>query len=328
MPVIATPVVSPSTSPSAPESGDGTIVCDSGGASGVFVRDVNLSPSASCYFDCTEVFVNIQVTPTIKQGTLVEWELHPNFRDPGPYEYQLQFSRVGSNSADDWEPVGGTAENVFFMIDDVQRVYGKTNWAHYRICLNTPIAQYFSKPISSLGALSFKDRRILAELKRAQVTMFRSQTGTGGVAGALLKRRLAGDPCSCLDPLTKEVTDAECTNCYGTGFAGGYYSPVGCVYAALERTTSHNNLDGGRVRGTVEEGLIVQARMLAVPQLFEEDLWINPKSDARWYLHQIQNEVEWRGIPVAVKVQLRLAPFTDPVYDIEVPDLLPTALAG
>lgn len=331
MPITATPVDTPTP---LPPGGDPVALCEAppvpqlspDASCGVFVKPLDLSAENGCFFNCDEVFANIRVLPTIRQGTLVEWELHPNFRDAGPYEFQLQFGRTGDNDADDWAPVGASAFNVFMMIDDEQRVYGKTNWAHYRICLTTPLAQYFSRPVSSLGDLSFTDRRIFTTMLKAQMQMMRHMSGSGSRAGSLLKRRLFGTPCDCLDKLTREVTDAECPLCYGTSFAGGYYDPIDCIYAAMHPNMSHNNLDGGRARGTIDEGLVVAARMLAVPQLFEEDVWVDPKNDNRWYLHKIQNAVEWRGVAIAVDVELRLAPYTDPIYEVDVPNLLPSEL--
>jgi hypothetical protein len=292
-----------------------------------FVRGAALSAANNCYYDCPEVFINVRSMPTIKQGTLIEWDLHPNFRDPGPYEYQLQFGRTGNHDADDWTPVGGTANDVFFLIDDEQRVFGKTNWAHYRICLTTATAQYFSKPIPSSGSLPFADRAKISEIIRAELTMFRTQTGTGGAPGALLKRKLFGTRCDCVDDMTEEITNPDCELCYGTGFAGGYYEPVNCTYAALDPNRTHNNRDGGRARGTVDEGLVVAARMIAVPQLFEEDVWVDPSNDNRWYIHEIRSLVEWRGTPVVISAELRFAPFSDPIYSISVPALLPEKLA-
>lgn len=327
MAVIGTPVGLAEPLPAVPGQGQGAcevpaLTGSSTGGSVVKPTDIG---GDQCFFNCDQVFANTRVTPTIKRGSLVEFELHPSFTDPGPYEYQLQFGRTGSNDSDDWIIVGTTAFDVSFLVDDTIRVYGKTSWTHYRVCLRTAAATYFSRPVDALGILGFADRRIFHELLRAQQLYLKK---SDGVEGFLLKRRLFGQVCDqdCVDFLTGEVTNSQCPACFGSGFVGGYFSPIPCVYAALERKISHNDLDGGKSRGTVDDALRVKARMLAIPQMFENDVWVDKKNDHRWYIHQIEHASEYRGIPVAANVELRFAPFTDPIYDLEIDALLPEEL--
>lgn len=48
-----------------------------------------------------------------------------------------------------------------------------------------------------------------------------------GIEFAVLKRKHWGLRCkACFDLLTKKVTNSKCPVCYGTGFDGGYFSPV------------------------------------------------------------------------------------------------------
>lgn len=328
MVVIATPIDTVGTLPL--NTATSAASCDVTGVTGSEAGgcDAVVKPTVvgtNCFFDCDQVFANVQALPTIKNGTLVQWEVHPSFTDPGPYEYQLQFGRTGNLDADDWEAVGLTAFNVSFLIDDDTRLYGKTNWTHYRVCLTTPVAKYFSRPIAALGNLGFQDRRIFMEIMRAQQIQLRKSDGSEGF---LLKRRLFGPPCDadCIFEPTKEVINPQCSKCFGSGFAGGYFDPVSCIYVALSPNSSHNNLDGGKVVGTIEEGAVVKGRMLAVPAVFENDVWVDKKNDHRWYIHRIKNVVELRNIPIAIDVEFRFAPFTDPIYDFEILDQIPDLL--
>lgn len=337
MPVIATPVEVLQL----PPPGGATPVCDlpvsDGSTTSVvkqtaFVRDMvrkqQHDRSDECLDDCvitsSQVFVNLRALPTIRSGTLVQWDFHPHFADPGPHEFQLQVGRTGANEADDWTPVGLPATNVFYMIDDERRVFGKTQWTHYRVCLSTPLATYFSEPVSALGDLKFGDRAIFMELLRANAKYLE---GSDGTVGALLKKRKHGQRCtSCTDLLTEDVRSTNCPECFGTGFTQGWFDPVPCIWAAIDPASSHNNVDNKMQRGTVDDGTRSLARMLAVPQLFEGDVWVDYKNDFRYYVHELRDHVEWRNVTVVYRAELRLLPFSDPAYLIEVPQMLPDQL--
>ncbi len=325
MPVIGTPV--DLATPASPVPGPGQ-TCEAPEITGTDIGAIvkpTIVGGDQCFFNCDQIFANVRVTPTIKRGSLVEFELHPAFTDPGPYEFQLQFGRTGSNDSDDWTIVGTAVFDVSFLVDDEVRLYGKTGWAHYRVCLRTATATYFSRPVDVLGILDFQDRRVFMEIMRAQQLYLRKSNGTEGF---LLKRRLFGQRCDqdCVDFLTGEVTNPQCPNCFGSGFVGGYFAPIPCIYAALGRKVSHNELDGGENRGTVDDKIRVKARILAVPQIFENDVWVDKKNDYRWYIHAIQSAAELRGIPIAVDAEFRFAPFTDPVYSFEIDAQVPAEL--
>ena len=86
------------------------------------------------------VFDRVFVSYLIAGGTLVQWTLLNTFFDPLPYEFTLQFGRTSSNESNDWEDVGMPVQNAFFAMDMEQRLYGKTNWAFYRVKLITPMS--------------------------------------------------------------------------------------------------------------------------------------------------------------------------------------------
>lgn len=273
--------------------------------------------------DCPEVFGQLRIMPTICRGTRVEWSLHPRFTDPQPHTFQLQFGRTGNPLADDWSPVGLPAVNTYFLEDDEPRVFGKTQWTHYRIQLETGSGLYYSAPISAHSSLSFRDWRRVREMMRAHNILLREEEGSEGY---LLKRRLFGEPCpnNCVDYLTEDVSNPNCPICYGTGFLGGYYDPLECVYAALSQNSHDTEIDGLQARGTIDDLPRVPARLLAIPQLVSRDVWVRKNSDERWEIRKPQHAAEYRGWPIIYTVEMRLLPFSNPVYAIELPGQLPS----
>lgn len=54
-----------------------------------------------------------------------------------------------------------------------------------------------------------------------------ARSSAAGVRLAMLQRRQQGAPCSrCSNSLTGEPQDSGCSVCYGTGFEGGFYTPI------------------------------------------------------------------------------------------------------
>jgi len=278
----------------------------------------------ACPADCAWIFDRVRVTPTIKHGARIEWALHPQFADALPHTFQLQVGTTGLAEADDWANVGLPATNTFFLLDDTPRIFGKTQWIHYRIAMTTAEdGPYYSAPQHAWGDLSFTYWRKLRNVMRLWEVKFKKTHA--GQLGYLLKRRVAGPQPTpgegIIDYLTGEVVNPQSATTVGTEYIDGYYDPVECIYAQLDRVIRREHLkpDEG-----MENKIQVGAKMLAVPQLDSYDVWVDKDTDFRWAIHTIQHLVEVQGVPAVLQVELRLLPFTDPIYQLEIADQLPT----
>lgn len=269
---------------------------------------------------CDPVFDRVVVSHIIAGPTRVMWTLMDDFVDAGPLEFQLQVGTTNNNDADNWEDVGLPVVDQYSAIDDEQRVWGKTNFTHYRVQLTTPNGVYLSAPESGMGVLDRRSWRLARDMVRAKRNAMR--VGDAGQRGFLLKRRWTGENCPvCLDYQTKEVRNPQCTTCYGTGKKCGYFYPMSCVWAELSPRAKRTELDGGQSRGTIND-VIVQASMIMVDLLDEEDIWVAEKTDDRYFVHRVTHTSEMRGVPITANVELRLVPFTHIAYAIPIPDQL------
>lgn len=269
---------------------------------------------------CDPVFDRVVVSHIIAGPTRVMWTLMDDFTDDGPLEFQLQVGTTNNNDADDWEDVGLPVVDQYSAIDDEQRVWGKTNFTHYRVQLTTANGVYLSAPESGMGVLDRRSWRLARDMVRSKRTAMR--VGDAGQRGFLLKRRWTGQDCPvCLDYQTKEVRNPQCTTCYGTGKKCGYFYPMSCVWAELSPRAKRTELDGGQGRGTISD-VVVQASMLMVDLLDEEDIWVADKTDDRYFVHRVSHTAEMRGVPITANVELRLVPFTHIAYAIPIPDML------
>jgi hypothetical protein len=264
---------------------------------------------------CSSVFDMVHVSYLIRGGTRICWTLLNTFADALPYTFQLQVGQSGNQDADDWVDVGLPIENTYYAVDGTKRVYGKTQYTHYRVKLTTGAGTYWSDPIAKGGILGKRDWRLAREIVRKE----RLRSRYVSQDGYLLKRMVTGVKCTiCLDLQTDEVGNPDCPECFGTGLQCGYFYPIDCVWADLSPRTHRKHIDDAGVRGTIND-IVVSGRMLHLPLLQERDVWVSRKTDDRYYVQSIQNASEMRGVPLIANVELRPAPFTDVIYTIEIP---------
>lgn len=89
-----------------------------------------------------------------------------------------------------------------------------------------------------------------------------------GTYAAILQRKFSGVPCSaCANPVSGESEDAHCNVCYGTGFEGGFYTPI--ISPALRGASQEQEVsdtERAAIRIT-QSGLIFPA----YPKLYKHD---------------------------------------------------------
>jgi len=274
--------------------------------------ETNQCPPSDCY----NVFDMVHVSYLIRGGSRVMWTLVDTFTDPTPWVFQLQVGHGGTQTADDWENVGLPITNSVYAVDPGQENYSTVSLPfYYRVKLTTSVGVYYSDPTIKTGILSVKDWRIAKEIVRKEKLRFKHTSQDG----YLLKRRAMGADCPiCLDFQTLETTNPYCPQCWGTGKECGYFYPVGCIWADLSPQSQNMNIDNQGMRGTVQD-IKITARMLMLPLIGEQDVWVSRKTDDRYYIHAIQHTTEIRGVPLVATVELRPAPFSDVVYRIAIP---------
>lgn len=260
----------------------------------------------------------VWVNYMMKGRSYVYWQLERGFNDPIPYSFQLQASYAGTPRADDWFDVGSPTAG-FFAVDDGgpkhQRQFGKTPTLTYRVKLTTPLGVYISPIANVLGTLKKYDWLLVREILRKEQLNHRVFSS---VRGYLLKGRRHGEECSCRDRsvndrFTDEVINTNCPYCYGTGFVNGYY-PATEYYCLLDPEATRESINIEQT-GT-SKPVVVKGRFLATLPLVQGDAWINSGSDERYYIHSVRELAVWKSVPIVYSAELRLAPFTDALYDV------------
>jgi hypothetical protein len=99
-----------------------------------------------------------------------------------------------------------------------------------------------------------------------------------GVRIGVLKRRHFGNRCPvCYEPITKSSLVSNCRSCYGTGWEGGYFPPVGTLMRITEGATQSQIEPEGKTRLTR-----ARAEFVDYPRLEEDDVLVELDSNRRW----------------------------------------------
>lgn len=259
-------------------------------------------------------FRRVSVDHMVRGVTRVWWQLEPLFNDPGPYSFQLQFGRTGIRDAADWINVGAPVTNGYFAEDPAYREAGYDLLTHYRVILTTPTSVYVSQPANAFGELPEKDWLLAREVIRKEKLRHKIVS----VPGYLIKQMRYGTPCQrCRDPLTQELTDADCPICGGTGFEVGFHPPVPMQCWDLSPQIITEQVDGN-LKGMTRDNPYVTARVIGFPALNKSDIWVNGSSDERWLVVSIQVAAAIRNVPIVYSVKLGLLPFNHPAYALEI----------
>jgi len=272
----------------------------------------------------TNPFAQLLIANRLPSGTWIRWVLNQSFRDAGPYVFQLEVGRA--INAETWEEVGGPLVDALgvTVTDETQRLFGTDLQLWYRVRLSTALGEYISNAYPTANVLSHTDRLGANNLQRGLCLLLNRK----GTPGKLLKRRMFGTLCPgivdpeaptrnlpCRDWDSGTVVNSSCTSCYGVGILGGYYPPVNMMLAQkLNPTRRHVQEEN---RGTSED-VVIAGQVLAYQNPGPLDAWIDCNSDRRYYVDAAEVSGTFRGIPLAYNLELRLAPYSDPIYRVPV----------
>jgi hypothetical protein len=259
-------------------------------------------------------FRRVSVDHMVRGVTRVWWQLESQFRESGPYVFQLQYGYTPSNKSTDWKNVGDPVTNGYFALDPGWREGGTELLTHYRVTLTTPQEIYVSQPANCFGELTERDWLLAREIVRKEQLRHRLVS----VPGFLLKQYRYGKPCKrCRDELTQEITDNNCILCNGTGFEVGYHPamPLQCWDLSPEMIEEHVDAE---LKGSTRENAYIKARVIGFPALNKKDIWVNGSTDERWTVEVVQVVAAVRNVPLVCEVRLGLVPFNNSIYALEI----------
>jgi hypothetical protein len=260
-----------------------------------------------------QVFTKFEVYHKALGGTLLAWELNPLFTSqvPGPYTFTAYASRPGVSN---FLSIGSVV-NGYTIEDSTRWVYGKRVRLHYRVDLVDGDGGDWSSDVKQgIGNHTTRFQAVADEIIRKELLHMEG----AGECGWLYKKRKWGTKCpDCLDYNTGQVTNAHCATCYGTGYTGGYFTPVQYWVMELGKQQIRQHTDQSRGFVDDQQKLV---RGVNCPWLDSYDFWVDFDSDKRYVIHNVK-PLDYQGVTVIFSpIEFRLAPTSDIIYELTRPD--------
>ena len=156
---------------------------------------------------------------------LVRWAILPTSYDMANIAFEILRSNGPSGP---WVVAGMAEEGAFHFVDYLPMGVQSMRAYYYRVRVADKTGKGYRD--SEVKSLDHDADHIALGMVRKKNVFLRCR---GGVSAAVLLRKRWGPKCSrCWDSVRMLPKDADCKECYGTGFTGGYLTPV-FVPAAL-----------------------------------------------------------------------------------------------
>jgi len=258
------------------------------------------------------ICVDTHASVLTEQRATISWAMQPDFDAPGPWTFTLQRGLAPTDDA--WEDIATTVDQPWLY--DNRPITNTIGIAiFYRIKLvDGKGVVYYSQAQEIKAYWSRYDWTLAKEITRKERFLMQTRTG---VKGWLLKRKYFGDPCPlCLDPVTGQVIDPNCTDCFGTGIVGGYYEPY-TFWLTMNGSQKTKKLTPDQ--GTTATNLEV-VRALAYPSVEPNDVWVHGYTNTRYFIEpDIKVLARHRGIDLVMEYTLLEVPTKHPVYLVPIP---------
>ena len=256
-------------------------------------------------------FERVFVTAAPAGFTTIEWRLNKCFPiPPGIPEFYVEYAPAAGG---EWERLNpDTPEiNTCAYVDTLKGRCGYDS-GYYRVVMAVGGEEYHSKPEAVYGVWNKYDWRIAREVVRKEYLRLKRYVGTFGY---LLRRREHGTKCTqCVDFDTGESVSAQCDNCYGTGFAGGYYDGIP-FYVDMSGTVSSKDVQ--IPFGTMDNRKRV-VRAVAYPMVGTYDMWVDADKNIRYIVRQVETAVERKGRPLVYVCEFRQLPGNATEYEVPI----------
>lgn len=259
----------------------------------------------------------IQVTKiTVRSFNLdqldIFWEISPvaaPVQASAPHEiFNYDFYILKSEAAlGPFEVISGPLRDVYQFRDIQVHLLHKWRQYHYKVRVvnhATGDTQEFG-PASSIEP---EPDLIAAEIIRQEDILFR---GFVGRKCFLFPARTFGPACSCFDPYTNRRTRSQCLSCFGTGWLGGFMSPVE-VFVQIDPFPKAAQISALQ---EVQPG-DTTARMISFPPVSPRDILVETEN-RRWRVLKVTPTQRLRST-VRQELQIHEIPKGDIEYGLPI----------
>lgn len=215
---------------------------------------------------------------------------------------------------DNWEEIATDLNDTSY--EDHPPIITDALPYYYKVVIHTTYGIYESPVVSNIGRPPKRYELLANRILRRILNLPISDA-----KGYLLSRKITGQRCStCYDSDLKVSLTSDCTNCYGTGFVGGYIK-IPFEVRLLGRTpiSIYGPIQDPRQQLGMLNPTNFKAKLSGFPIIKPFDAFISSSDLRRYYITNAVTSAEIGGIPVVFDVEMRLAESNDVLqkYPIE-----------
>lgn len=254
------------------------------------------------------VFTNVKVLPSYGQNEArIRWEVKSGYEDAN---FIVQRSPDGIAN---FETIH-SEQSISNYVDPDFRSHGKLDAVYYKIILQHSGERHDSQPVNTFGTLTRDEFGTAQAIMEQEASALRFFTKVW-----VFNRNIFGPRCPrCVDPDTgQSVGRANCPQCYGTGYDGGFRTPIQSYAQFISRTGRRQvNTQAGSV-----DPIKDTARMLAFPELWHQDMVVVDGGKDRYLVDGADISYLNGKVPlIATKVEMELLRKSDIRYELPIPE--------
>ena len=242
-----------------------------------------------------EIF-NIRTYPQYPRKIIISWEVGGDL----PYPLGINIFRSGSKEGP-FEKLNSSIITGFYYEDFFTKPLSKISDIYYKLEFIAPTEDpQFTEPFAVIPSPRLSRSYFIA--RRMDQKYGIEYKAHSGVDFSIYKRKHWGTRCTkCYNPVTESATKANCLDCFGTTFEGGYWDPVktlGKVEPLVKTQTLQGDLN-------FSEDITSSLSLRAFPLVKKGDFVVEESSNRRWYIHTVQLTEHGR-FPVKQTCEIRL----------------------
>lgn len=246
---------------------------------------------------------NIQVvTEAIDRLTLM-WEIEDTHEDVHDYLFTI---RRSLSPGGPWDEIAQDLEDRYQFSDTSANLKDRWRQFYYQIVV-TLKSDTSKKTYTTPVGLAAPPDLIALEVQRREALYFRKYVGRKIL---LFPRRNFGHRCNCWDSVLQRKKTSRCQNCFGTGYMGGYMSPILTWFQIDPSAKSNQQLKSGET-----QQVVTIARTMVFPRMKPKDIIVE-RENKRWRIVRVMQTERLRAV---VRHELHLSAISPGSIEFELP---------
>jgi len=211
------------------------------------------------------------------------WEIADTVEDHLLYSFYIERSE---SMAGPWTTIGGPFKDKWSFRDTQVNRRHRLRSYNYRLRIVEDATS--NTAYSDVVLQKAETDLITVEIRRRMTVLFKEFVGR---KAWLFPVRTFGTRCAdCWDETRQKVMKDRCQTCFGTGFAGGYMSPIEMLIQLDPESGADQATPSGEILDTT-----TTARMLALPPVKSKDLIIEAEN-IRWLVMNVSQTRKLRAV--------------------------------